>query len=154
MAHHGGAQGIALIDTSNGNVIGTLSDEASTTALSLAFSPDGSLLASGDYDNSVTLWDVGTRQRIGSRLRSTNLWVTPGKFSPWIQSIVFSPDGEWIATGSHDQTVRLWDISIDHIHICALANRNFTDTEWRAVMGDATYHRTCPDLPDGQGAGN
>jgi WD40 repeat protein len=74
--------------------------------LSLAFSPDGSILASGDNDQRyltsgrIYLWDVETGQE------KATLWKHTGVVS----SLAFSPDGRLLASGSHDKTVRLWDV--------------------------------------------
>ncbi len=66
--------------------------------LSLAFSPDERLLASGSLDGSVKLWDVESRAPLWSG------WHTKGTFC-----LAFSPDGSLLASGRFDATVRLWD---------------------------------------------
>ena len=65
----------------------------------LSFSPDGSRLASGSYDNTVRLWDGSTGVPI----------ATLEGHSESVVSLSFSPDGSRLASGSHDETVRLWD---------------------------------------------
>lgn len=73
---------------------------------SVAFSPDGRLLASCSYDNSVALWDV--RRGEGERLighAGPLLGVMGSVFS-----VAFSPDGRTLASGGNDDTVRLWDV--------------------------------------------
>ncbi|KAF3075143.1 hypothetical protein CFAM422_002987 [Trichoderma lentiforme] len=68
-------------------------------AYSLAFSIDGSYLASGCEDGTIWLWDAvtGARQRILEGHRKS------------INSIGFSPKEELIVSGSADGTIRLWN---------------------------------------------
>ncbi|KAI6044480.1 WD40 repeat-like protein [Pisolithus marmoratus] len=68
--------------------------------LSVAFSPDGKRIVSGSADNSVCLWDMETRARVGSPLKG---------HVGWARSVAFSPDGKWVVSGSYDKTIRLWD---------------------------------------------
>jgi WD40 repeat protein len=84
---------------------------AGVTALD--FSPDGTRLAAalykqttGDEDRAifhdvgtVVLWDVAKRQQVGT-LRGHRERV---------YDVAFSPDGEWIATGSLDYTAQIWE---------------------------------------------
>lgn len=74
---------------------------------SVAFSPDGRLLASGSSDNSVALWDV--RRGAGERLlgHTGPLFGAMGQ----VFSVAFSPDGQFLASGGNDDTVRLWDVA-------------------------------------------
>lgn len=66
---------------------------------SLAFSPDGKMLAAGCGDATVRLWDLEEREA-AAVLRGHRLSV---------YAVAFSPDGATVASGSADHTVRLWD---------------------------------------------
>lgn len=68
---------------------------------SVAFSPDGKLLATGDTNGAVHLWEVASGRELLTCKGHTNL----------VNSVTFSPSGEIVASGSYDQTVRLWDVS-------------------------------------------
>jgi len=69
--------------------------------LSLDFSPDGDLLASGSIDNTLRLWTVED----GSLLRTMYGHPFP------ILVLKFTPNGSFIVTGSTDGIGRLWRVS-------------------------------------------
>lgn len=66
---------------------------------SLAFDPQGSMLASGCFDSSVKLWDV----------KSGRLLSTLEGHRGSVYSVVFDSHAKMLASGSSDGTVNLWD---------------------------------------------
>ncbi|MBD2532757.1 hypothetical protein H6G97_25510 [Nostoc flagelliforme FACHB-838] len=68
---------------------------------SVAFSPDGQLLATGDTNNEIRLYQVVDGKQLLSYKGHTG----------WIWSVAFSYQGHILASGSEDQTVKLWDIA-------------------------------------------
>ena len=72
-----------------------------TSIGSVAFSPDGQLLATGDASGEIRLWQVADGRQ---------LMVCRGH-SGWVRSVTFSPDGTTLASASSDQTIRLWEVS-------------------------------------------
>ncbi|MFF2557868.1 WD40 repeat domain-containing serine/threonine protein kinase [Nocardia sp. NPDC058058] len=71
-----------------------------TQVMTIAFSPDGTLLAVGGKDNTTRLIDVHTGVENGNSLTG---------HSNSIRAVAFSPDGKLVATGGDDRTARLWD---------------------------------------------
>ena len=77
----------------------------------VALSPDGRRLAFAGVDHfAAELWDLPTRRRTLLTGHSNDL-----------VGVAFSSDGRILATGSHDQTVRLWDVN-DGSAVATLTN--------------------------------
>jgi WD40 repeat protein len=67
--------------------------------LSVAFSSDGKLVASGQSDGKVRLWEVSSGHKLGQLSGHEGI----------ITSVAFSPDGRFVLTGAADKTARLWE---------------------------------------------
>jgi WD40 repeat protein len=99
---------ITLWDVTNSTEPNQLSDTRKWHAglvKSIAFSPDGKILASGSFDTRIILWDVSD-PKIPIIIRAPLL----GHRS-FVNSLAFSPDGNTLVSGSDDKTILLWDVS-------------------------------------------
>jgi WD40 repeat protein len=76
--------------------------------LSLAFSPDEPLMATGSRDGTIAIWNVGRGlwdAVLGVREHSWRAGAGP------ITSLAFSADGKWLASGGEKEPIKLWDCS-------------------------------------------
>ncbi len=67
---------------------------------SLAFSPDGKLLATASVDKTIKLWNVANGKVVAALNGHTGS----------VNALVFSPDGTLLVSGGEDRTVKLWDV--------------------------------------------
>ncbi len=97
-------------------------------AISLAFSPDGNLLAARGANHSVRLWEV---------IHATELDPLKGHEGP-VQTLVFAKSGKALATGSADTTILVWNLDRPQRHPsapAALQPKEF-DALWADLIGD------------------
>jgi WD40 repeat protein len=97
---NGKAYSIVLWDLTTGEERATL-EKRCTYPGRLAFAPDGTTLASANFDETITLWDLPSARRRASLNGHTDL----------VHCTAFSPDGKLVASGSQDRTIKLWDVA-------------------------------------------
>ncbi len=103
---------VRIWSLSNGELLHSLNANTSGVGVEdLAFAPDGQSLAVayGNYptstDNSVRLWRVSDGML---------LHTLTGHEKP-VDKVVFSPDGQLLATASEDGTIRLWQVDTGNL---------------------------------------
>ena len=94
------ALGVWLYDVTTSRELALLTGHTGVVE-TVAFSPDGTTLASGSHDNTVKLWDVATQ---------TNIATLEGHIDV-VTSVSYSSDGTTLASGSWYGTVKLWDVA-------------------------------------------
>ena len=90
---------VKIWDAQTGQNLFTLNGGGSV--FSLAYSPDGKLLASGNSSGGVKLFDAAT----GKLMRYLE------GHKEVVGDLAFSPDGTKLASGSWDNTAAVWDVT-------------------------------------------
>lgn len=83
------------------NLERTVFAESFSGILSLVFSPDRKLLAVGDMNGEIRVYQVSDWRQLNILTGHTD----------WVTSIAFSPDSSILASGSEDQTINLWNVA-------------------------------------------
>jgi WD40 repeat protein/transcriptional regulator with XRE-family HTH domain len=106
--HSSAARYAMLAAAARPGIIAVLTSDGGAVT-SVAFSPGGRTLATGNADGTTRLWDMASHQQIA---------VLTGPAGP-VDSVAFSPGGRTLATGNADGTARLWDMA-SHRQIATL----------------------------------
>ena len=91
--------GVWLYDAHTDDFVALIAVEGTGVLGKIAFSPDGTQIAVGDWDGKTTLWSIETGAMLNTFTHQAH-----------VASLAFSPDGRLLATGSRDRTAKLWDV--------------------------------------------
>ncbi len=115
--HDRGRPRIQLWGLGDHDLAGTLDDGHDQEVTALAFSPDGTRLASVGRDDRVVVWDVVGRQVVATWIPSPARIPADQRCRPAqdpaaadLRTVAFSPDGGALVTAGHDQVVRVRDL--------------------------------------------
>lgn len=113
---------------------------------SVKLSPDARFLASGTHSGNINVWELFPGSTDPSNLSAINpnkvaVYETRGKF---VMSVAYSPNGKYIASGSENGTVYIFDIEHDKLlhkieaHSVTIRSVEFSEnSEWLVIASDS-----------------
>ncbi len=97
---------------------------------SIAFSPDGTILAGGGKDGKIRLWDTKTYKLILSIQAHSDI----------VSCLTFSPSDQTLVSGSLDGTIKFWNLKIDK-HDYAL-DHSYSLIDYSSKISALAFHPT------------
>jgi WD40 repeat protein/serine/threonine protein kinase/DNA-binding XRE family transcriptional regulator len=91
-----------VFDAKTGEIVQTFTPGGENLIRSAAWSPDGSQVATGLFNNQIIIWDYKTGRQIVKLVHSNNEAM-------FINYIEWSPDGSKIASASDESSFQVWD---------------------------------------------
>ncbi len=100
----------------------------------LAFSSDGTMLASASKDQTIKLWQIaaGTTTPLHSLTGHAGM----------VNSAIFSPQGSTLITGGSDKTIKLWQVATGNMHLSRKIGTQFHSHNFRIIMTTDWPQRT------------
>jgi hypothetical protein len=130
---------VVLANAFDGRAIRVLQDHVDTVH-GVAFSRDGTQLATASDDDTGRIWDLTTSP--------PTTRATLEDHTGWVRGVAFSPDGTQLATASNDGTARIWGLTTsppntratleDHTHIVNSAAFSPDGTQLATASDDGT----------------
>jgi WD40 repeat protein/serine/threonine protein kinase len=105
--------------------------------LSLAISPDNTLMVSGYVNGDIRLWDTASGRTIGNVIHSLEGRIT---------SLFFTGERTILGSNRENRVVLQWSVDVNNWlqQACIIANRSLTEAEWEQFLPpELAYKPNC-----------
>ncbi|KAF3225827.1 hypothetical protein TWF106_001700 [Orbilia oligospora] len=150
----GSADGTVRLWNTKGEEVGLLEGDSSVWAL--AFSSGGEWLASASEGGVVSLWNMereeikrlalpglGTRQRLA-------IYMEDNSERGRVRAVAFSPDTKWLAIGSDDRTIKLWNLEKEEVKCLKELPRRGMEEQIVELWAEGNWINVVAVSPDGK----
>jgi hypothetical protein len=119
---------VYLWDAASGNQVAVLRGHIAQIS-KIAFSSDGSLMATASYDGTVRLWHLNDLN---------TLPIVFDDFDSWVTSLTFTKDDRYIISGGRHGRIRVYPVEITTMTMeyCSFLNRELSREEWNSYVGE------------------
>ena len=104
---------------------------------SVAFHPIEFILATGSSDRTVKLWQINTERERAWKYVATCIATLEGH-TGIVNSVAFHPTKPFLATGSSDETVKLWQLSSEPFSATCIATLNVNC----GIVNSVAFHQS------------
>lgn len=135
---------VKVLDMQSESLIAELPGHKSGVS-SVAFSPDGKLLASASKDGRMQMWRTNAYNELPVIMDD----LYKNRNTAFIWDMKFSHDSNFLIAGAEDGAVRIWPTNpkVMAENLCDQLSRNMTPEEWENYVGNGVdYMATCIKL--------
>ncbi|KAL1747998.1 WD40-repeat-containing domain protein [Schizophyllum fasciatum] len=133
---------VRIWDLATGQLLGRLCGHKDSV-YSVRLTPDGRGLISGSFDTTMKHWNIPTATSAGEHRGIDRCTMSFEGHTKFVLTVAVSPDGQWVASGSKDCSVMLWDAQT--------ATRQCTLISGHNSVISVDFSPTAPMLATGSG---
>jgi WD40 repeat protein/class 3 adenylate cyclase len=127
-----------LVDARNGRRMAPPVQVATGDIAQVSFSPDGRSFAVSSDNTTASIWDLGSRARLGDQF---------GPYPGTVPEVLFEHNGRLLIELASSAIEWPMNVHTWEEFACRVAGRNLTPVQWHDVLPNRPYRPICPADP-------